>query len=430
MRASNKCATAPERSGREGDRLGNRRRIGWRLVRIVLGAMQLGGISDAAFAGDAAPSQAVLSALGAKIFSDPSLSASGRMSCATCHDPKFAHAQNNALAVQSGGANLDVPGFRAVPSLRYLNLNMPFFFAGDGTPTGGFNRDGRANDLVEQASRPFLAPHEMANGDAAAVVDKLSRAGYADEFRNLFGADVFSRTDTAFLAARYALSAFENTAPEFRPFTSKFDLFLKGKIRLSEQELRGFALFNNPSKGRCAACHPSTRQANGDPPAFTDYTYDNLGVPRNAEIPATADPSYFDMGLCGPDRTDLADRRDLCGQFKVPTLRNVATRKVIFHNGCFKSLREAVQFYVQRDTNAEKWYPLDAEGRVLKFNDVPPLLARNVNTSEGPYDRHPGQDPALSELEIDDVVAFLGTLTDGYDPATNTADPGRDVPAF
>lgn len=389
----------------------------------------LAGITSAAGAADGAPSTEALTALGRKIFNDAALSASGKMSCATCHDPKFAHAQSNALPVQPGGPNLDVPGFRSVPSLRYLNLDLPFFFANDGTPTGGFNRDGRANTLVEQASRPFLAAHEMANADAAAVADKLSRASYSDEFRGLFGGDVFDRVDTAFLAARYALSAYESAAPEFHPFSSKFDLFLQGKATLSAPELRGFAWFNSPAKGGCAGCHPSTRQANGAPPVFTDYTYDNLGVPRNPEIPATADPAYFDLGLCGPDRTDLADRRDLCGQFKVPTLRNVATRKVIFHNGYFKSLREAIEFYVQRDTNPARWYPVDAGGNVLKFNDVPPLLARNVNTSEAPYNRRPGDAPALSDLEIDDVVAFLGTLTDGYNPATGTADPARDLPA-
>jgi len=399
---------------------------GRRWVAVLLAFVVVGSASSAWAASTLTPE---LVQLGRKIFADESLSASGKMSCATCHDPKFGHAQNNELAVQSGGASLDVPGFRSVPSLRYLNFNTPFFFASDGTPTGGFNRDGRANTLVEQAERPFLAAHEMANGDATSLVDKLSRASYADAFRSMFGADVFARVDTAFLAARYALSVYESTASEFRPFSSKYDLFLKGKLKLSAQELRGYVLFNNPNKGRCAACHLSTRQANGDPPVFTDYTYDNLGVPRNAAIPANADPLYFDMGLCGPERTDLANRRDLCGQFKVPTLRNVATRKVIFHNGYFKSLREALEFYVQRDTSPQKWYPLDAAGAVLKFNDVPPLLARNVNTSEGPYNRHPGEAPALSDIEIDDVMAFLATLTDGYDPVTNTADPARDVPA-
>ena len=91
-------------------------------------------------------------------------------------------------------------------------------------------------------------------------------------------------------------------------------------------------------------------------------------------------------------------------------------------------MTQALHFYVQRDTNPEKWYPLDDDGVRQKFNDVPSLLARNVNTEEVPYNRHPGDAPALSDAEIDDVIAFLHTLTDGYDPVTNTADPARDVP--
>lgn len=383
-----------------------------------------------AFAAPAAqqPATAALADLGAKIFSDTSLSASGQMACASCHDPAHAHAQSNAAAVQSGGANLDVAGFRAVPSLRYLNFNVPFFFASDGTPTGGFNRDGRAKDLIAQSDRPFLAPHEMANADAASAVARLALSEYVGQFRGLFGADIFADPDRAFLAMRYAVSVFENTASQFRPFSSKFDLFLKGKIKLTTQELRGYAWFNSQAKGGCAGCHPSKRPSDGSPPVFTDYTYDNLGVPRNVQIPANLDPTYFDMGLCGPERTDLLDRGDLCGQFKVPTLRNVATRQVIFHNGQFHTLREAIQFYVQRDTNPEKWYPLDVDGQPLKFDDVPWPFQRNVNQSEVPYNRLPGDQPALSEAEIDDVVVFLGTLTDGYDPMTNTADPARDVP--
>ncbi len=234
-----------------------------------------------------------------------------------------------------------------------------------------------------------------------------------------------TNADFSLLAAQYSLSSFELSSAEFHPYDSKFDFFLKGKVMLSQQELRGYSLFNRPDKGNCAGCHPSTRQADGSPPVFTDYTYDNLGVPRNAEIPANADPAYFDMGLCGPDRTDLANRKEFCGQFKVPTLRNVATRQAIFHNGNFHKLKDALQFYVQRDTNPEKFYPLDAEGVPEKFNDVPPLLTRNVNVGEAPYNRHPGDAPALSDDEIDDVIAFLKTLTDGYDPATDSADPAQ-----
>ena len=355
--------------------------------------------------------------LGEKIFADASLSASGAMSCATCHDPKFAHAQSNDRSVQLGGPNLDVPGFRAVPPLQYISLMPGFFFADDGTPTGGFNRDGRAPDLMVQALRPLFAAHEMANATPADLVARLSVTPYADEFRQVFGQNTFDDEQGTVLAVTFALAQYQRFDPDFRPFNSKYDQFLAGKLRLDPAELRGFALFVRPDKGNCAGCHPSGRGADNSPPMFTDFTYDNLGVARNTEIPANADPEYRDMGLCGPERTDLTDNTDLCGAFKVPTLRNVATRKVFFHNGQFKTLRDALRFYVRRDTNPDDFYPVDADGVVHKFNDLPPDLAGNVNTSEVPYDRLLGEAPRLTESELDDLEAFLNTLTDGYDPA-------------
>ncbi|WP_395683398.1 cytochrome-c peroxidase [Dokdonella sp.] len=375
----------------------------------------------------AADGDLTAAALGREIFLDPGLSASGQMSCATCHDPAHAHAQSNALSVQAGGALLDVPGFRSVPSLRYLN-RAAFSFDKEGTPTAGFNRDGRAASLLEQAARPFVAPHEMALADAAAITAKVEAAPYADRFRALFGEDAFDDADGVFLRVRFALAAFEQSAPELHPFDAKYDAFLAGRVLLAPAELRGLALFNNPRKGNCNGCHASQRGADGSPPLFTDYTYDNLGVPRNMEIPANAEPTYFDLGLCGPDRVDLADRRDLCGAFKVPTLRNVATRQVFFHNGLFKNLRDAIRFYVRRDTHPDEFYPRGEDGALRKFDDLPAEFARNVNASEVPYDRRPGQAPRLDDAEIDDLVAFLGTLTDGYDAATDTADPARNLP--
>jgi len=356
--------------------------------------------------------------LGEKIFADTSLSASSAMACATCHDPRHAHAQSNDLAVQLGGPNLDVPGFRAVPSLQYISLMPAFFFDATGTPTGGFNRDGRAKDLMVQALRPLFAAHEMANATPTDLVARLAATPYADEFRQVFGQNILDDEQGAVLAITFALAQYQKTDPDFRPFDSKYDYFLAGKLRLAPAELRGLALFNRADKGNCAACHPSGRGPNNAPPMFTDFTYDNLGVPRNPDIPANQDPSYIDMGLCGPERTDLASRRDLCGAFKVPTLRNVATRKVFFHNGQFKTLRDALRFYVRRDTNPEEFYPVAADGTVQKFNDLPVELHGNVNTSEVPYDRLLGQTPRLSEDELDDLEAFLNTLTDGYRPAS------------
>ena len=362
----------------------------------------------------ATASLSAAAALGEKIFDDPSLSASGRVACATCHAGD--HAFADGLVVPMGGSGVDVPGFRNAPSLKYLTQNSAFFFDDEGTPTGGFNRDGRADSLMEQARRPFLAAHEMANASAADVVDQLRRAAYAAEFRAAFGEQIFSTPDAAFDRALFALQKYQQEdLAEFAPYTSKYDAFLAGRAQLSDAELRGLALFNNPQKGNCAACHPSARGAGGAPPLFTDFTYDNLGVPRNADIHANDTADYFDLGLCGPDRTDIADMRELCGAFKVPTLRNVAVSAPYFHNGKFATLLEVVRFYVRRDTNPDEWYPLDpGSGLPRKFDDLPAELAANVNTTEPPYDRRPGDLPALSEPEIQDVVAFLQTLTDGF----------------
>lgn len=380
----------------------------------VLSACGGGGAASAPASAVADVALSAPAALGEKIFKDASLSASGKMSCATCHDPANAHAQTNDLSVQLGGANLDIPGFRAVPSLRYLNLTPAFFFAADGTPTGGFTRDGRAQSLAQQAERPFLAPHEMANLDKADVVAKLQRATYVSEFKTVFGNAIFADSDTAFDRVQFALQQYQKEDSAFHPYDAKYDQFLAGKVMLNEAELRGLALFNNPAKGNCAACHTSSKGADGASPLFTDFTYDNLGVPRNPAIPATADAAYFDLGLCGPDRTDLSARSDLCGAFKVPSLRNVATRKVFFHNGRFTSLRDAVSFYVRRDTNPEEWYPLASDGTVLKFNDLPATYVTNVNTTEVPYNRQRGMAAALSPAEVEDVIKFLGSLSDGY----------------
>lgn len=363
-----------------------------------------------------APSFSPSAALGQQIYHDPSLSASGTQSCATCHNPDNAHGPVNDLAVQLGGPNGDVPGFRASPSLRYMEKTPAFHFEPDGTPTGGFDRDGRAKTLSDQSARPFLAAHEMANSSKEAVIARLKNAGYAAEFQKVFGAGVFDNADEAFNRIQFALQQFENEDPRFHPYDSKYDRFLAGSVKLTDAEMRGLALFNNPDKGNCVACHTSARGGDGSAPLFTDFSYDNLGVPRNRLIAATADPAYFDLGLCGPDRTDLADRTDLCGAFKVPTLRNVATRKVFFHNGAFNNLTDVVRFYVTRDTDPARWYPTGADGVVQKFNDLPPAYRKNVNTTEGPYNRQPGMAPALNEAEIADLVQFLGTLTDGYKP--------------
>jgi cytochrome c peroxidase len=253
----------------------------------------------------------------------------------------------------------------------------------------------------------------MANTDKADVISKLQRAPYASEFKQVFGSAIFDQAELAFDRLQFSLQQYQKEDSDFHPYDSKYDQFLAGKVKLNDAELRGLALFNNPTKGNCAGCHSSSKGSDGAAPLFTDFTYDNLGVPRNYAIAATADATYFDLGLCGPDRTDLTERKDLCGAFKVPTLRNVATRKVFFHNGRFNSLTDVVNFYVRRDTQPQEWYPA-ADGSILKFNDLPAAYMNNVNTTEVPYNRKPGMSAALNPDEVADLVKFLGTLNDGY----------------
>jgi cytochrome c peroxidase len=365
-----------------------------------------------------------LTALGREMFFDPSLSASGKMSCASCHSPLNAFGPPNSLPVQLGGRELDQFGIRAVPSLKYLQATPQFtehFFDSDDEaddsvdngPTGGLTWDGRVDRPRDQVRIPLLSPFEMANQSPAQLVTRLSRTAYADEFRRVFGEEIFAEPGAAFAAALQALEVFQQNPAEFYPYSSKYDAYLAHKADLSDQERRGRELFEDPAKGNCARCHISAPGKDGTPPQFTDYGLVAIGVPRNPAIPANGEPGFFDLGLCGPLRTELRDRAEYCGRFKTPSLRNVALRRVFFHNGVFHTLREVMEFYAQRDTNPEKWYPRDGQGEVRKFDDLPAAYDANMDM-EPPFGGHAGDKPALSASEIDDVIAFLQTLTDGF----------------
>lgn len=363
------------------------------------------------------PAQAVLAEIGRLMFFDTTLSASGKLACGTCHDPRYAYGPPPGKAIAYGGRDMAQAGTRAVPSIRYLHGAPPFaeqyrFLDGDVGPVGGFTWDGRAGSLHEQAALPLLAANEMANASPADVAVKLSKTPYAPQLRAAFGADLFGDPQRAFEAGLIALEAFQQVPEEFYPYSSRYDAFLRGEVELTEQEERGVALFKDPAKGNCASCHLGVSRA-GKPPPFTDYDFVNVGVPRNARLPANADANYYDLGLCGPLRQDLAGKRQLCGFFRSPSMRNVAMRDSFFHNGVFTSLREVLHFYNERDLFPQKFYSRNADGSVRKFDDMPPGLPNNIDR-DPPLDRDPGAAPALSEPEIDDVIAFLQTLTDGY----------------
>ena len=426
---------------------------------VLLGACSEGGDNSekAAVKPQATAAMSPAAELGKKLFFDKSLSASGAMSCATCHDPAYAYGPPNALAVQMGGSALDKPGLRAVPSLRYKLVTPAYsdaLFDPDGAeppgPGGGFNWDGRSNTLAEQAAQPLLSDFEMGNRSSQEVVDKVRQASYAPMFLEAFGSQAFADADKAFVFITQSLEAFQKEDPDFRPYSSKFDAYvMRGEGVLSVPEQRGKAVFYDPRRGNCAACHiPDLNQ-------FTDQMYASIGVPRNPAIPANGSEKFYDLGLCGPLRKGLAgaspDSSDeLCGMFKTPTLRNVATRSVFFHNGVITSLEQAIRFYNTRDTHPEIWYPTKGGvprsapsagfpsygliatqydgGKVQKFNDLPERYRENIDPQMPLDGRAPASAPAMSEQDIADLICFLNTLTDGFvKPAGKDASSGKCV---
>jgi cytochrome c peroxidase len=262
---------------------------------------------------------------------------------------------------------------------------------------GGLFWDGRVNTLEEQAMGPPLNPLEMANTDTAAVAETLKSLEYSNMFIEIYGEDALEDPSNAFHHMADAIAAYERSS-EVNKFNSKYDYFLAGKANLTEQESRGMMLFVLESKGNCLACHPSTVAEDGSPPLFTDFTYDNLGVPKNPE-----NPFYLVAPEHNPDGMDFVDLglgvtvNDPLenGKFRVPTLRNVAITGPYMHSGVFKTLFQVIAFYNTRDVA-----PWPA-----------PEVLENINTDEM-------GDLGLTNQEMEDLVAFLETLTDGWDPET------------
>jgi cytochrome c peroxidase len=296
---------------------------------------------------------------------------------------------------------------------------LSFVTAKDETEAvGGHFWDGRADTLEQQALGPLLNPLEMNNPSRKAVVDKIAASPYAVQFRRVFGAAIFNNTDAAFVQIGTAIAAFERSAP-LQSFSSKYDAVVHGTATLTPTEARGLALFQSPAKGNCAACHamnPSSTKPQDN--LFTDFKYYATGIPRNAAIPRNADASFFDLGLCGPERTAPVlptsvtpgtSIDNFCGKFRMPSLRNVAERPAFMHNGFFNNLTAVVRFYATRNSNPQRWY-----GSTGLPNDLPARYLGNVETTKAPFNRGAALGPALSDAEINDIVAFLHTLSDGF----------------
>ncbi|MEQ1559072.1 MAG: cytochrome c peroxidase [Methyloglobulus sp.] len=371
--------------------------------------------------------------LGASLYKDENLSLNRNQSCASCHSvqpydypqgiPGFVDPDNvNTGTPVSLGSVSGAAGSLNAPSAGYAAYSPLFQWdSGIGGYKGGQFWNGRAKDLVEQAKGPFLNPAEMAMPSKWAVVRRLREdSRYPLWLWYVYGVNLLDvpydyQQDSSYtppvvdvvydLVAR-AISAFEQSNV-FNKFNSKFDYVLAGKSQFTPLEEQGFALFNDPNKGNCATCHVSTTTTDGAgntiPPLFTDFTYDNLGLPQNFNIPGNPAP---DLGLGG--RADIAavdPEGKQIGKHKVMSLRNIAITPPYGHNGVFASLEQIVHFYNTRDTLGWVWNNQDDGFAVTGWPD--PEIPQTVNHQEL-------GNLGLTADEEDAIVAFLKTLTDDY----------------
>lgn len=332
--------------------------------------------------------------LGKLLFFDKSLSTPPGQACSACHAPEVAFADPILDLPVSKGARPGIYGNRNDMTISYSAFIPPLHRdKEEGIWVGGLFWDGRVNTLEEQAKGPPLNPLEMANPDTLTIFEKLRNLSYTDLFTEVYGHESLSDPGKAFENMADAIAAYEKSS-EVSPFSSKYDHWLLGESDLTEQELRGLALFEAEDKGNCAACHPSRKTEDGSLPLFTDFTYDNLGVPKNPENPFYSLPPEFnpegfafvDLGL-GKTVNDTEQN----GKFRVPTLRNVAITAPYMHNGVFKTLFNIVAFYNTRDV--AEW--------------PEPEVHENVNMEEM-------GNLGLTNQDLEDLVAFLRTLTDGW----------------
>jgi cytochrome c peroxidase len=351
--------------------------------------------------------------VGETLFHDAGLSASGRLSCASCHVAADGHADAAGVFLPLGGVALDQQGLRSSPSLRYLDTVPPFTIDGAGAAHGGLFWDGRADTRAAQTAGPLFGAAEMANTDAASLATKVRASTAFADLATAYALAADADDASVVAALQQALAAYQAGDEEFHPYSSKFDAVQAGMAQFDAAEARGRAVFDDPQRGNCAACHPSRPGPGQTQALFTNFGYFALGVPRNTSD-ATADPAFFDLGLCGPKRLDLAADATQCGRFRVPTLRNVALTAPYFHNARFTTLGDVVGFYATRDSDPGRWYPTVA-GVVQKFDDLPAAYQGNVR--QGPPFNRPGDArPVLTAGDVADLVAFLQTLTDGYVP--------------
>jgi len=422
---------------------------------LLLGVMLL-LVTAAAEPATADPILTPSEQLGKSIFFDEHLSINQNQSCAACHAPQVGwtgpDADINAFGAVYEGSIPGRFGDRKPPSAGYATQSPILHFVrqgGEAVFIGGNFWDGRAtgeklgNPAADQAQGPFLNPMEQALPDSACVVYRVCNPvisnDYPVAFENVWGAGACNivwpadveqvctqegntvalaaadraKANTAYDSIALSIAAYE-ASPEVNAFTSKFDAVMSKQAKLTKMEKNGLNLFFG--KAKCDNCHTLDRSGK-TPSLFTDFTYDNLGIPKNPENPVyDNNPAFIDLGLGG----FLAKRADYAqyaaaneGKQKVPTLRNVDLRpypgfvKTYMHNGYFKTLEGVVHFYNTRDLLPR--CPGDyTEAQALAAHCWPaPEVAANVNTKELGNLR-------LSQQEEAELVAFMKILSDGF----------------
>jgi cytochrome c peroxidase len=425
--------------------------------------------------------------VGKKLFFDANLSVNGTQSCAACHGPEVGFtgpdASVNAAGAVYPGALPNHFGNRKPPASAYAGDSPVLYFdEEEGGWFGGMFWDGRATGMIlgdplaEQAQGPYLNPLEQAIPNAKVLCQKVRKSDYAGLFEEVWGVgslDCARDVIGVYEKIGRSVAAYERSA-EVNPFSSKFDQFWDAavdagkdvtKIKcgtggggggmggggmggamgcpgggadpnrwtafrnlgLEDNELQGLAVFNDPSRANCASCHTLEPGPDGYP-LFTDFGYDNIGVPKNPDNPFYAMPAawnpdgaaWVDYGLGGylqnagyPPGTYGPEM----GKMKVPTLRNVDQRpfegfvKAYGHNGYFKSLEDIVFFYHWRaamdngDCMSEGGGMGGGMGNCENMADMFP--PPEVEENRTPLDMFP-------RPQVENIVAFLKTLTDGY----------------